>query len=279
MLGSCPAAVALRAAAQVPSPRSSRGWPSAPRRRDPGEVGPLSGWSPVARRSGRRPGRSLPVRLVRSAVGMSVQPVERTSSVHVSGVQASRVQASGASRCPDGQASGVRGAAPSAPRWTPEWLGVAGRPGRAQLVDVPPWAAGGVVACLHRAGREGDGSALAVAGSHEVDRSQGRRVAGVRLRRRLGPSGPTRALVQGQGAGRVSGEHGTEQVLTGPGRASWAGRWRGADHGLDREVMTTLRGRWARMVPSRPTPEDPPGSVGEQPAAAPRPQGVRSAVR
>jgi hypothetical protein len=40
-----------------------------PRRRDPGEVGPPSGWSPAARMLGRRPGRSLPVRLVRSAVG------------------------------------------------------------------------------------------------------------------------------------------------------------------------------------------------------------------
>jgi hypothetical protein len=46
---------------------------------------------------------------------MSVQLVERTPSIHASGVQAS-----GASGCPDGQACGVRAAAAglSAPRWT-----------------------------------------------------------------------------------------------------------------------------------------------------------------
>jgi hypothetical protein len=33
------------------------------------------------------------------------------------------------------------------------------------------------------------------------------------------------------------------------------------------------------VVRWRPAPEDPLGSVGEQPAAAARPQGVRSAVR
>ena len=36
-----------------------------------------------------------------------------------------------------------------------------------------------------------------------------------------------------------------EQVLTSPRRASWAGRRRPA-MGLDQEVVTTLRGRWAR---------------------------------
>jgi hypothetical protein len=140
-----------------------------------------------------------PVRLVRSAVGMSVQPVERTSSVQVSGVQAS-----GAAGCPGVRCiqvsgrtrSGVRGAAAAPVRGLDTaWLGVVGRPGRARRVDVS-------VVCGRRgrlpaSGRTGsDGAALAVAGSHEVDRSQGRRVAGVRLRRRLDPSGPTGALVQ-----------------------------------------------------------------------------------
>ena len=59
VLGSCSAAAA-RAAAPVSSPRSRHGWPSAPRRCDPSEVGPPSGWSPVARMSGRRPRRSSP---------------------------------------------------------------------------------------------------------------------------------------------------------------------------------------------------------------------------
>jgi hypothetical protein len=70
-----------------------------------------------------------------------------------------------------------------------------------------------------------------------------------------------------------------EQVLIGP--AGRLGQVTGVvpTMGLDQEVVTTLCGRWARVVPSRPTPEDPPGSVGEQPAAAARPRRVRSAVR
>jgi hypothetical protein len=151
-----------------------------PRRRDPGEVGPPRG----ARRSRGVPdagqaGR-CPVRLVRSAVGcpsnrssghpastrpVSTRPVSRRPG-HP-GVRTDRLRCRGAA------------AALSAPRWTLEWLGVAGRPGRAQRVDVPPWPVGGVVACRHQAGRQGDAAALAVAGSHEVDRSQGRRLAGV----------------------------------------------------------------------------------------------------
>jgi hypothetical protein len=97
--GQLSSGAAVRAAGQVPSP------------------------------SGRRPDRSLPCppRPV-PPWGMSVQPVERTSSVHTSGVQVS-----GASRCPDGQACGVRGAAAalSAPRRTgvraAPRLGAAGR--------------------------------------------------------------------------------------------------------------------------------------------------------
>jgi hypothetical protein len=204
-----------------------------PRRRDPGEVGPLRG----GRRSRGCPGAGqagrCPVRLVRSAVGMSVQPVERTSSVHASGVQAS-----GASRCPAGQASGVRGAAAalSAPRWTPEWLGVAGRPGRAQRVDVPPWPVGrrGRLPASGRTRR--DGAAVAVAGSHEVDVAQGRRLAGVPA---AAPPWPQRADAgagPGPGCRPVAGSMGqsrcwTEQVLTGPpqgvlGRSpAWCRPW------------------------------------------------------
>jgi hypothetical protein len=76
-----------------------------------------------------------PVRLVRSAMGMSVQPVERTSSV-----QASGVQVSGASRCPDGPASGVGGAAAglSALCWTWSGWGWRAAPSWARPVDVPP---------------------------------------------------------------------------------------------------------------------------------------------
>jgi len=188
----------------------------APQASGPGEVGPPSGWSPVARMSGRRPGRSLPVRLVRSAVGMSVQPVERTSSIRASGVHASGVQCH--PRCPDGPGSGVRGAAAalSAPRWPLEWLGVAGRPGRAQRVDVAPWSAGGVVAC-RASGRTGRGWCGVGRGwlARGSTLGQGRRLAGVPAAAPPGRRADTGAG-PGQGAGRVAGEHGAEQVLTGP---------------------------------------------------------------
>ena len=107
-----------QAAAQVPSPRSRPGWPRVPRRRDPGEVGPPSGWSPVARMSGRRPGRSLPCPRPRSHRD-DVRPIGR-ADIQCPGVRCPGVRCI---RCPDGQACGVRGAAAalSAPRWT--WSG------------------------------------------------------------------------------------------------------------------------------------------------------------
>jgi hypothetical protein len=67
----------------------------APQTLRPGEVWPPSGWSPVARMSGRRPRRSSPCPRPLSAVRMSVQSVTRTSGVHASGVHASGVHASG----------------------------------------------------------------------------------------------------------------------------------------------------------------------------------------
>ena len=51
--------------------RSRYGWPSATRRCDPGEVWPPSGWSPVARMSGRRPRRWSPCPRALSAVRTS----------------------------------------------------------------------------------------------------------------------------------------------------------------------------------------------------------------
>jgi hypothetical protein len=252
----------------------------APQASGPGEVGPPSGWSPVARMSGRRPGRSLPCPArpvrggdVRPAGRADVQrPHVRCPGVRCPGVRCIQVSGRTGLRCPRRRRRAVRAALdPGVARCGgPPRPGAAGR--RAAVGH-------GRRGCLPASGRTGrDGSALAVPGSHEIDRSQGRRLAGVRLRCRLGPSGPTWALVQGQGAGRVAGSMGGAGAHR-PRQASWAGRWRGADNGLDREVMTTLGGRWARMVPSRPAPEGPLGSVGEQPAAAERPQGVRSAVR
>jgi hypothetical protein len=174
--------------------------------------------------SGRRPGRSCPVRLVRSAMGMSVQPVERTSSVHASGVQASGaipgvrtdrplVSAALPPRCP--RRAGPR----SGSVW---WAAPAGRSG-----PTCPWSAGGVVACLHRAGREGmvrRWPCLARMRSTVARPPLGRR-------RAAAPSWPQRADTGvGPGPGRRpgAGEHRAEQVLTGPRRAIWAGRWCGA---------------------------------------------------
>jgi hypothetical protein len=83
----------------------------------------------------------------------------------------------------------------------------------------------------------------------------------------------------GPGCPAGGGEHGTEQVLTGPaGRPRRSPAWC-PTMGLDQEVVTTLGGRWARVVRWRPVPEGLLGSVGEQPAAAARPQRVRGAVR
>jgi hypothetical protein len=186
-----------------------------PRRRDPGEVGPPRG----ARRARgvRTPARSVVALSASSGPPWDVRPTGRAD------IQRPRVRCPGV-RCPGVRGiqvsgrtgSGVRGAAAglSVPRWTLEWLGVAGRPGRAQRVDVPPWPVGGVVACLHRAGRQGDAAALAVAGSHEVDRSQGRRLAGVPA---AAPSWPQRADTgAGPGPGCQSGGGGS----MGPSRCS-----------------------------------------------------------
>ena len=53
----------------------------------------------------------------------------------------------------------------------------------------------------------------------------------------------------------MAGEHGTEQVLTGP--AGRSGQVAGvvSDHGLDQEAVTTVRGRWAGVVSCRSAPE------------------------
>ena len=97
VLGSCPVAAAGRAAAEVPVTAEPTCVAKRPRYRDPGEVrrpadGRRSRGCPDTGQAGR-----CPVRDPGPAVGMSVQPVERTSSVHASGVHASGVHASGAS--------------------------------------------------------------------------------------------------------------------------------------------------------------------------------------
>ena len=78
-------------------------------------------------------------------------------------------------------------------------------------------------------------------------------------------------------------EHGTEQVLIGAaGRPGQVASVVPAN-GLDQEAVTTLGGRWAGGGAVASSSEGPLGSVGEQPAAAARPQRmpqrIRSAVR
>jgi hypothetical protein len=176
------------------------------------------------RMSRRRPGRSLPCPPRPVHRGMSVQPVERTSSIQVSGVQAS-----GASRCPAGQALVSAALPPPWPHAGPRvarWRAApAGRSG--STCRRGPRAAW-LPACI---GPDGKGMVrrwpwLACT---RVDAAQGRRLAG--------RSGCGAALAQradtgagpGPGCRPGGGEHGTEQVPTGPRRASWwAGRRRGA---------------------------------------------------
>jgi hypothetical protein len=262
VLGSCPVAAAARAAAQVPSPRSRHGWPSAPRRHDVGEVGPPSG----CRRS----------RDVRTPAASSGPPWGCPSN-RSSGRPASRCPVSGV-RCPAGQAL------VSAPLPCPRRAG----PGVARCGGPPrPGAAGRRAAVV--CGRRGRLPASVLTGRRwcGVGRgwlargstvAQGRHLAGVPA---AAPPWPQRADTgagPGQGAGRVAGSMGQSRCSPAP-----AGRPRQVvgvvlTMGLDQEVVTTLRGRWVRVVRWRPASEGPLGSVGEQAAAAARPQRVRSAV-
>jgi hypothetical protein len=124
-----------------------------------------------------------------------------------------------------------------------------------------------------------DGAGLAVGGS-----DKGRRQTGDRRIARPQAGAPPRRLA-GKGAGPAPGcwsvgwgapeRAGAHQS---PAGASWAGAGVVPDHGLDREVVTTLCGRWAGDGPVSSVPERPMGLGGEQTAAAARPRHVRSAV-
>jgi hypothetical protein len=104
-----------QAAAQVPPPRSRPGWPSAPGAVTRARSGRPAGVA--GREDVRTPARPI------LALSASSGPPWGCPSNRPSGHLVSRCPASGASRCPDGQACGVRGAAAalSAPRWT--WSG------------------------------------------------------------------------------------------------------------------------------------------------------------
>jgi hypothetical protein len=230
-----------------------------PRRCDPGEVWPPSGWSPVrvlcppcGRPSNRSRGRPVSTRPV-SMLPVSRRPVP--------------------SRCPDG--TGL---------WCPRLCSRAVRtaldPGMARCggpsplgamaFDVPPWSAGGAVDCPHRTCREGMMLGWPWVAPTRVDTRPG---PPHRTRTGCGAAWPTRELVQRQGAGRLAGEHENTQVLTSPPQVR-PGQVAGVvpDHGLDREVVTTLRDRWAGDGPGRQFRRDHP----VRPGSRRRPQRGRS---
>jgi hypothetical protein len=223
----------------------------APQTLRPGEVWPPSGWLPVARMSGRRPRRSSPVRVLCPPCGC---PSNRSRGRPVSMRPVSMRPVSTRpvpSRCPDGRPSGVRGsaAALSGPRWTLEWLGAVGRPRWGQWVRGAAVVRGrrGRLPAWGLTGR--DGAGLAVGGWHEGRRQTWAAASQAhRLGRRLA-AWPIRELVQRQGVGRLAGGHENTQVLT-SSRQVCPGQVAGVvpDHGLDREVVTTLRGRWLVIV-------------------------------
>jgi hypothetical protein len=252
VLRSCPVA-AVRAAAQVPSPQSRPERPSAPKRRDPGQVGPPSGWSPVARMSGRRPGRSLPCPRSRSRRGdvcpagrADIQrPGVRCPGVRCPGVRCIQVSARTGLRCPRRRRRPVRALDPGVARCGgPPRPGAAGRRARGPRAAWAP-------ACI---GPDRKGwFALAVPGSHEVDRSQGRRLVGVPAAAPPWPRGPTRALVEGQGAGRW-GSMGPSRCSSAPqgvlGRSlAWCRPWPGP--GGDDHAAWSLGQWWSRGVQFR----------------------------
>jgi hypothetical protein len=223
-------AAAVRAPAQVPSPRGRPGWPSAPRRCDPGEVGPPSGGR--RREDVRTPATLVvPLSAPRSRRGTSVQPVERTSNVQcpVSGVQASGVQVSGVQvsgrtglRCPRQCRRAVRVALDL------EWLGVGGR--RLGAVGRgAPGVRGRVVACIGPDGKRWCGGWPCPAATRSTV-AQGRRLAGVPA-----AAPPGRRADTGWSRARVPagwGSPGRSRCSPVPPQGVWAVAGVVPDHGL-----------------------------------------------
>jgi hypothetical protein len=235
------AVAAVTAPAQVPSPRGRPGWPSAPRRRDPGEVGPPSGGR-------RREDVRTPDRLVvalsapRSRRGTSVQPVERTSNVRcpVSGVRCSGVRCSGVRTDRPALSAALP---PRGPRRAGHGVGGCGGPPAGRSGSRCPGVRGRVVACIGPDGKRwcGGGRARLPRGrpSPRADAWPASRLAAPPGRL---AAGPTRA---GSGA-RVPagwGSPGRCRCSPVPRRASgrlpaWC-----PTMGLDQAVVTTLGGR------------------------------------
>jgi hypothetical protein len=246
--------------------RSPHWWPSAPRRCDPGEVWPPSGWSPVARMSGRRLRRSSPCPRPLSAVRTSVQSVKRTSGVHASGVHASGVHATGAI-----QVSGRTGL--RCPRLCRRAVRTALDPGMARCRGPSPLGAMGST-CRRgpraawspaRTGPDGKGWCwVGRGGPHEGRRQTWAAASHAhRLRRRPGRladigAGPA------PGCRSVGWEHENTQLLTNPPGASWQVPAWCPTMGLDREVVTTLCGRWIGDGPVSSVPQAHPVRPGSE---------------
>jgi hypothetical protein len=282
-------------AAQLPSHRGGRcrhrggvmGLPSAADAATRASFGCPSG----GRRRRGRPGCPDACHAVRRSVRVrcppcgrtSVQLVGWTSGVHASGVHASGVHAPGLHTTGVIRVSGrtrVGCPRPLQPRWIRSTSVRRDRPRlvhRVRRVAVVGERLGR--RCPNRAWRAKDGRTLAVRGSHEGRRQTWRCFAGVQAAAPRSPPGRPGELVQCQVPVGWWGSRGGAGAPKSP--QVRAGRVAGvlADHGLDREVMTTLGGRCAG---EGPVSSGAGGSIrfsGEQTAAAARPRYVRGAVR
>jgi hypothetical protein len=210
--------------------------------------------------SGRRPRRSSPCPRPVSAVRTSVQSVMRTSGVH--GVRCPR------DRCHPGvRTDGPPVSAalqPRCPDRAEPWNGSVRRavPVGRNGFDVPPWSAGAwSPACIGPEGKEwccvGRGW-LARGSTADLDRRIARTQAAAPPRRLADKgAGPAPGCWSvGWGVRERAGAHQSPQVR--PRQVAGVV----PDHGLDREVVTTLRGRWAGDGPVSSVPEGPSGSAG-----------------
>jgi hypothetical protein len=287
-------------AAQLPSHRGGRcrhrgavmGLPSAADAATRASVGCPAGRSPSSwpsRMSGRLPRRSSRCPRPLSAMRTDVRPTGRVDvrcprvrcprvRVHASGVHAPGVHTTGVIRV-SGRTP-VRCPRPLQPRWIRTTSVRRDRPRLVHRVR-----RGAVVGerlgrrCPNRARRARDGRTLAVRGSHEGRRQTWRCFAGVQAAAPRSPPGRPGELVQGQVPVGWWGSRGGAGAPKSP--QVRAGRVAGvlADHGLDREVVTTLGGRCAGGGPVSSCAGGPIRFSGEQTAAAARPRYVRGAVR
>lgn len=208
----------------------------------------------------------------------SVQLVGRTSGVQATGVHATGVIRG--VRTDTRPVSTAAAAALSGPCWIPESVGAAGpatlahRVGRVAVVGARLGRR-----CPNRAWREGMVERWPCVARTRVDARPGLPLG---MRTGCGAALAARRpweLVQRR-CRSVGGEQGKERVLQVPRRCG-LGRlpayW--PTMGLDREVVTTLRGRCAGVGPRSSRAGGPIRLSGEKPAAAARPRYVRSAAR